>query len=160
MKIAQDLVVTIHYTLTNNSGDLLDSSEDQDPLAYIHGHGNIISGLEDALTGREIGHKFEVKIAPKDGYGTRDNKLVREVSPGIFKDMDDPEEGMQFRAKTDNEMKVFTVTKITGDKITIDGNHPLADVELNFNVEIVCIRKASEEELAHGHVHGPDGHAH
>jgi len=160
MKIAQDLVVTIHYTLTNNSGDQLDSSEGQDPLAYIHGHGNIISGLEDALTGREIGRKFEVKIAPKDGYGTRDNKLVREVSPGIFKDMDDPEEGMQFRAKTDNEMKVFTVTKITGDKITIDGNHPLADVELNFNVEIVGIRKASEEELAHGHVHGPEGHAH
>lgn len=160
MKIAQDLVVTIHYTLTNNSGDLLDSSEGHDPLAYIHGHGNIISGLEDALTGREVGHKFDVKIPPKDGYGTRDNTLVREVSPDVFKNMDKPEEGMQFRANTENGMKVFTVTKIVGDKITIDGNHPLADVELNFNVEIVGIRKAGEEELAHGHVHGPEGHAH
>jgi FKBP-type peptidyl-prolyl cis-trans isomerase SlyD len=160
MKIAQDLVVTIHYTLTNNSGDLLDSSKGHDPLAYIHGHGNIISGLEDALAGREIGHKFDVKIPPKDGYGTRDSKLVREVSPGVFKSMDKPEEGMQFRANTENGMKVFTVTKIAGDKITVDGNHPLADVELNFNVEIVGIREASEEELAHGHVHGPEGHAH
>ncbi len=160
MQVAKDMVVSIHYTLTNNSGDLLDSSEGQEPLAYIHGHGNIISGLEDALLGKDVGAKFDVKIPPKDAYGTRDSSLVREVSPDVFKGVDNLEEGMQFRANTDDGTRVFTVTKIIDNKVTVDGNHPLADVELNFKVEIMDIRKPSDEELAHGHVHGPGGHEH
>jgi FKBP-type peptidyl-prolyl cis-trans isomerase SlyD len=160
MKIAQDLVVSIHYTLTNNSGDLLDSSDGQEPLAYIHGHGNIIRGLESALIDKVVGDTFDVKIAPKDAYGTRDKDLEKEVSKDVFKGIEEIEEGMQFRANTDDGQRVFTVTKIDGERITIDGNHPLADVELNFKVEVVDIRKASEEELSHGHVHGPGGHHH
>ena len=160
MKISQDLVVTIHYTLTNNSGDLLDSSEGQEPLAYIHGHGNIIPGLEAALLDKEVGDVFDVKIPPKDAYGNRDANLEREVSQDVFKGVEKIEEGMQFRANTEDGMRVFTVTKIDGERITIDGNHPLADVELNFKVEVMDIRKASEEELSHGHVHGPGGHQH
>ena len=160
MKIAQDLVVSIHYTLTNNSGDLLDSSDGQEPLAYIHGHGNIIPGLESALVDKVVGDTLDVKIAPKDAYGTRDNNLEKEVSKDVFKGIDKVEEGMQFRGNTDDGQRVFTVTKIDGENITIDGNHPLADVELNFTVEVMDIRKASEEELSHGHVHGPGGHHH
>jgi FKBP-type peptidyl-prolyl cis-trans isomerase SlyD len=160
MKISQDLVVSIHYTLTNNSGDLLDSSEGQEPLAYIHGHGNIIPGLEAALLEKEVGDVFDVKIPPKDAYGTRDANLEREVSQDVFKGVEKIEEGMQFRANTEDGMRVFTVTNVDGERVTIDGNHPLADVELNFKVEVMDIRKASEEELSHGHVHGPGGHQH
>ena len=160
MQIARDLVVSIHYTLTNNSGDMLDSSEGQDPLAYLHGHGNIIPGLENALDGKKIGDKLDVNIPPKEAYGIRDKNLVKDVSPNVFKEVDDLEVGMQFRANSEGEMRVFTITKISDDLITIDGNHPLADVELNFQVEVVDIRKPSEEELHHGHVHGPGGHAH
>ena len=160
MEVVQDKVVTIHYTLTDRDGEILDSSEGQDPLAYLHGRGNIISGLEKALTGKTSGEKLNVTIPPEEAYGVRDESLVKILSRSAFKDVDELETGMRFQANTEQGAQIFTVTQIEGDQITIDGNHPLANEELNFDVEIVSIRDASEEELAHGHVHGPGGHHH
>jgi FKBP-type peptidyl-prolyl cis-trans isomerase SlyD len=160
MQAIQDKVVTIHYKLTDRNGELLDSSEGQDPLAYLHGRGNIISGLENALSGKSAGDKLNVTIPPEEAYGVRDEALVRVLSRSAFKDVDELETGMRFQTDTEQGVQIFTVTAIEGDQVTIDGNHPLADEELNFDVEIVAIRNASEEELTHGHVHGPGGHQH
>jgi FKBP-type peptidyl-prolyl cis-trans isomerase SlyD len=160
MQIVKDKVVSIHYTLKDKNGDLLDSSKGQDPLAYIHGRGNIISGLENALSGKSAGEKLNVNLPPEEAYGVRDEGLVRVLSRSAFKDVESLEPGMRFQANTDQGAQIFTVTQVEGDQVTIDGNHPLANEELNFDVEIVDIRDASEEELSHGHAHGEGGHNH
>lgn len=160
MKIAQDKVVSIHYVLRDKEGEVLDNSEEHGPLAYLHGHGNIIPGLEKELMGKESGDKLHVTVAPEDAYGIHDESLIKEVSPDMFKDVDDFQEGMQFQAQTEQGMQIFTVTAIEPDKITIDGNHPLAGEELTFDVEVTEVREATSEELEHGHVHGPHGHHH
>lgn len=153
-------VVQIHYTLTNNEGDVLDSSRDADPLAYIHGMGNIIQGLENALTGRSVGDHFQVSIAPEDAYGVRDENLLQTVSRSAFEGVDDILPGMQFHAQSPDGLQLLTVMEVEGDNIVLDGNHPMAGITLNFDVEVAGIRDATEEELDHGHVHGPEGHHH
>jgi FKBP-type peptidyl-prolyl cis-trans isomerase SlyD len=161
MVVAADKVVLIHYTLKNDAGAVLDSSADGDPLAYIHGHGNLVPGLERELEGKPVGEKLNVKIAPADGYGERDQKLIQRVPRRSFGSVSNLKTGMQFQAQTsDGHTRVVTVTGIQGDMVTVDGNHPLAGEHLNFEVEIREIRDATEEELAHGHVHGPGGHHH
>ncbi len=160
MQIANDKVVTIHYTLTNDEGDLLDSSKDQDPLAYLHGYGNIIPGLENALTGRSIGDTFKIDIAPEDGYGVRDNDMVQSVPRNAFEGVDDIEPGMQFQAQSPDGIQLVTVIDIDGDEVILDGNHPMAGITLHFDVEVTAIREATPEELEHGHVHGAGGHHH
>jgi len=160
MQIANDKVVTIHYTLTNDEGDLLDSSKDQDPLAYLHGSGNIIPGLENALTGRSIGDTFKIEIAPEDGYGVRDNEMVQSVPRSAFEGVDDIEPGMQFQAQSPDGIQLVTVIDIDGDEVILDGNHPMAGITLHFDVEVTDIREATHEELEHGHVHGAGGHHH
>jgi FKBP-type peptidyl-prolyl cis-trans isomerase SlyD len=160
MQIANHKVVSIHYTLTNDEGDVLDSSKGQDPLAYLHGFGNIISGLENALSGRSLGDKFTVSIAPAEGYGERDNEMVQSVPKSSFQGVDEILPGMQFQAQSPDGMQLVTVIDVDGDEVILDGNHPMAGMTLNFEVEVTEVRDATAEELEHGHVHGPGGHHH
>jgi FKBP-type peptidyl-prolyl cis-trans isomerase SlyD len=160
MVVVADKVVLIHYTLRNDEGKVIDSSAGGDPLAYIHGHGNLISGLEKELEGKPAGEKLAVRIAPADGYGERSAELVQRVPRRSFGGAT-VKPGMQFQAQTSSgEARVATVTSLQGDMVMVDMNHPLAGENLHFEVEITEIRDATEEELAHGHVHGPGGHHH
>ncbi len=160
MQIAQNSVVAFHYTLTNDAGEVLDSSEGRDPLTYLHGSGNIIPGLEKELEGRGNGDKLKVAVEPGEGYGDVQPALVQEVPRDAFQGVDEVQPGMQFQAQTQEGPLMVTVTKVEGDTVTVDGNHPLAGERLNFDVEITEVRDATEEEISHGHVHGEGGHQH
>lgn len=159
MKIGKEKVAAIHYTLTDNSGNVLDSSKGRQPLYYIQGIGNLIPGMEEGLEGKSKGDKFTIKVSPEKGYGVRDDKQIQKVPRSAF-GTQDVKKGMQFSASGNHGSQVVTVTEVGLDTITIDGNHPLAGVELNFDVEVMEVRNATSEELAHGHVHGPGGHHH
>jgi FKBP-type peptidyl-prolyl cis-trans isomerase SlyD len=156
MQITKHKVAAIHYTLTDNDGTVLDSSAGRDPLYYIHGMGNLIPGMEEGLEGKVKGDKFQIKVSPEKGYGVKNDSLLQQVPRSAFGDQP-VEVGMQFQT---NRGAVVTVTHVGLENITVDANHPLAGVELNFNVEVMEIRNATEEEIAHGHVHGPGGHHH
>jgi len=161
MQIEDNKVVVIEYTLKNDDGEIIDSSEGGDPLAFIFGNSHIIPGLEDALAGKKNGDKVKTRIAPEDGYGVRMEELTQIVPREMFEGVDNIEVGMQFHAQNDGgEMHVITVTAIDGDQLTVDGNHELADVHLNFDVEVIEVRDATPEELEHGHAHGRGGHNH
>jgi FKBP-type peptidyl-prolyl cis-trans isomerase SlyD len=160
MQITQDSVVLIHYTLTDDSGKTIDSSAGGEPLAYLHGNGNLIPGLERALEGKQSGDQVNVKIAPAEGYGEYDKELVQRVPKRALKGIGNVYVGMQLQAQSEHGARAVTVTQVAGDMVTIDGNHPLAGQNLNFDVKVEDVRAASEEELAHGHVHGPGGHHH
>lgn len=162
MQIADDKVVAFHYTLTNEAGQTIDSSHQrEEPLTYLHGHGNIIPGLEKALVGKEDGDKLDVTVTPEEGYGERNDSLIQDVPISAFEGADDNlQPGMQFQAETEAGQRIFTITAVEGDQVTVDGNHPLAGETLNFDVQITEVRDASDEEKEHGHVHGPDGHEH
>lgn len=161
MQIQDNAVVSIHYTLTNEAGDTIDSSAGAEPLAYLHGAANIIPGLEDALAGKAAGDKLNVTVAPAEGYGEHIAELVQEVPSEMFQGVDEVQVGMEFHAESNTGQPIaVTVTKVEDDKVTIDANHPLAGVTLNFDVEVVEVREASAEELEHGHVHGTGGHEH
>lgn len=159
MQITKDKAVQINYTLKDDSGEVIDSSEGAGPLAYLHGHHGIIPGLENALEGKSLGDKLDVSVAPQEGYGEHQDGMIQVVERTMFEGME-VTTGMQFQAQTSQGVQIVTVTAVDGDEITIDGNHPLSGQTLHFAVEIVEIRDASEEELAHGHVHGPGGHDH
>jgi len=160
VQIAADSVVLIHYTLKDDDGKVLDSSAGGEPLAYIQGHGNLVSGLEKALEGKAQGNRIEVSLVPEEGYGTRNEALVQRVPKRSLQGAGEIRKGMQFQAQTDEGMRLFTVTTVVGDMVTLDGNHPLADQTLHFDVEVVEVRDATAEELEHGHVHGAGGHHH
>ena len=160
MQITANCVAYIHYTLKDDAGAVIDSSSGGEPLAYLHGAGNIVPGLEKALEGKAVGEKIAVKVAPEEGYGTRDEALVQQVPRRSFQGVRDLKEGMRFHAQTQQGPVAVTVTRVQGDMITVDGNHALAGVTLNFEVEITKVRDATPEELIHGHVHGPGGHHH
>lgn len=160
MQVQKNKVVAIDYKLTDASGKMIDSSENQGPLYYIQGIGNLIPGLESALEGKKAGDSLKVKIDAKDGYGERNDSLCQEVPRAQFESTEGLEVGMQFEVETEQGEIVVAVTKIEGDTVTVDGNHPLAGMELHFDVTVKEIREASAEELAHGHVHGPGGHHH
>jgi FKBP-type peptidyl-prolyl cis-trans isomerase SlyD len=156
MKIGKDKVAAIHYTLKDNDGKVLDSSTGRDPLYYLHGAGNLIPGMEEGLDGKSTGDKFQLKVAPEKGYGQKDEALLQKLPRSAFGDQR-VERGMQFQT---NQGQVVTVTHVGLESVTVDGNHPLAGVELNFDVEVMDVRTASADELEHGHVHGPHGHHH
>jgi FKBP-type peptidyl-prolyl cis-trans isomerase SlyD len=160
MQIAKNSVVLIDYTLTGPDGNVIDSSVGKQPLPYLHGTGNLIVGLEKALEGKTAGDSLKVTIPPEEAYGVRDDKLVQVVNKSAFQGVPNLSVGQQFRSQTPTGNAVVTVTKIEGDNITVDANHALAGVPLTFDVAIKEVRKASQEELAHGHVHGPGGHHH
>lgn len=153
MQITDKTAVSIHYTLTNDSGEQLDSSRGEEPLLYLHGAGNIISGLEAALVGKSVGDSFKVTIPPEDAYGELSPDMVQVVSKKMFDGME-LEIGMQFHADVSHGSGVITITEINGDDVTVDGNHPLAGETLNFDVEVVDVRPATDDEMAHGHIHG------
>lgn len=158
MKIAKNSVVTINYTLTDEGGEVLDTSKGREPLSYIQGLGNIIPGLESSLDGRAIGDKFKISIQPADAYGDRDESRVVKVDRDRFAGVDDLEVGMQFRAEGGSGgSQVVTVTAVEQDTVTVDANHPLAGKTLNFDVEVMGVREATPDEISHGHVHGPGG---
>lgn len=160
MQIANNTVVSIDYTLTNDNGDVVDSSQGREPLVYLHGAGNIIPGLENALLGKSKGDQTTVRVTPAEGYGERNEQLQQTVSKEMFGDAA-VEVGVQYQAATpDGQPVVITVVGMEGDDVTIDGNHPLAGEHLNFDVTIVEIREATEEEIEHGHAHGIGGHNH
>jgi FKBP-type peptidyl-prolyl cis-trans isomerase SlyD len=155
MQVAEQTVVTIHYTLTDDKGEILDSSEGPDggePLAYVHGAGMIVPGLEDALLGKAAGDHVKVTVAPEKGYGPRRDSLVQKVPRSEFPD-GDIEVGMRFRASGPGGARIVTVAALDGDTVTLDGNHPLAGATLNFDVRVVSVREATPEDLR-----GPDGH--
>jgi FKBP-type peptidyl-prolyl cis-trans isomerase SlyD len=161
MKIAKEKVVSIHYTLRNEDGEIIDSSDGQEPLVYIHGTGNLIPGLESSLEGKSPGEKMKVTVPPETAYGEFDEAKVFVMSKKQFDGINDLEVGMQFnlQGSGDGDLLV-TVTSIGEDSVTVDGNHPLAGMTLAFDVDIVEVRNATKEELQHGHVHGAGGHQH
>ncbi len=161
MTIKENSAVSFHYTLTDDDGQQLDSSAGKEPLAYLHGAGNIIPGLENALTGKAVGDSMVVAVSAAEGYGEVQKELIQEVPRSAFQGVDTIEVGMQFEAQTGQGGNVpVTVTAVSEEVVTVDGNHPLAGKNLNFDVSIEDVRDATEEELAHGHVHGPGGHEH
>lgn len=159
MSIERDRVVSIHYTLRDDGGQVIDASQGE-PLTYLHGHGNLIPGLERELAGKDTGERLAVKIPPADGYGEYDQALVQRVPRRALKGIPEVKVGMRLQAQTPQGVRALTVTQLQGDMVTLDGNHPLAGQNLNFEVEIAGVREATAEELEHGHVHGPGGHHH
>ena len=160
MQIAKHKVVSIDYTLTDDSNKIIDTSNGSEPLTYIHGTGNLIPGLEKALAGKSAGDAFEVTIPPEEGYGVHDESLLEVLPRSKFTAEQEVQVGMQFYAEGGSEMQVITVVGVDGDRVTIDGNHPLAGRTLGFAIKVVEVRDASPEEVIHGHVHGPNGHDH
>jgi len=154
MKIQKNSVVSFHYALTDDEGKNLDSSSGGDPLDYLHGAGNIIPGLEKALEGKSAGDSLKVPVVAAEGYGEVQQELIQEVPKTAFQGVDAIEVGMQFEAQTSQGGTVpVTVTAVTDEMVTVDGNHPLAGVNLHFDVSIEAVRKATEEEIAEGHSH-------
>jgi FKBP-type peptidyl-prolyl cis-trans isomerase SlyD len=159
MQIANDTAVWLQYTLRNDAGEILDASEDNEPLVYIHGQGDIVPGLEKALDGKAAGNKFKVSVSPEEGYGVRTNDKVQTVPRSAFEDDAEIEPGTQFQAEGPDGVSIVTVVEVSAEEVTIDANHPLAGENLHFEIEVVKVRSATAEELEHGHVH-EDGHHH
>ncbi len=160
MKIENQSVVSLNYILRDAAGEILDQNSEGEPLTYLHGASNIISGLEDALEGRQAGDSFKVEIPPKQGYGEKDPALVKQVPKSRFKEAEHLREGVQFEIETPQGTQTYTVTGIEENTVRLDGNHPLAGKTLHFEIEVLHLRQATEEELHHGHVHGAGGHHH
>lgn len=159
MQIAKNTVVSIDYILKGDDGNVIDESQAGDPLVYLHGVGNLVPGLEKGLAGKGPGDQVKVKVAPQDGYGIYDEKLIQKVPRERFGADAELEVGMQFTTRGGHG-QVFTVTSIADTEVTLDGNHPLAGATLNFEIKVVEVRAATKEELSHGHVHGHGGHHH
>jgi FKBP-type peptidyl-prolyl cis-trans isomerase SlyD len=160
MQIAQNSVAAFHYTLTDDQGQVIDSSAGRDPLTYLHGSGQIVPGLEKQMEGRSAGDKFSADVAPEEGYGVHHPELMQEVPREAFQGVEDIQPGMQFQGRGPQGEINVTVTRVENDKVFIDGNHPLAGKTLHFAIEVADVRAASAEELQHGHVHGAGGHHH
>ncbi len=158
--VKKDAVVSLSYTLKNDTGQELDKSTPDKLFAYLHGNKQIVPGLENALEGLAVGDKKQVTVAPAEGYGEFMAELKMEVERSNFPKDVEIQAGMQFSTDVNGNHQVFTVTDVGGDKVKVDGNHPLAGQTLHFDVEVVEIRDATAEELQHGHVHGPGGHDH
>ena len=158
MQVADNTAVSIHYTLTNDEGEVLDSSIGDEALVFLQGSGNIISGLEKAMVGKVAGEKFNVRIAAEEAYGELMEDMIQVISRDMFEGVDDIEVGMQFHADVSFGTGIVTVVSIDEENVTIDGNHPLAGVALTFDVEVIDVSAATEEEATHGHIHGAGCH--
>lgn len=160
MQIAANTVAAFHYTLTDDEGKVVDSSAGGEPLTYLHGKGQIVPGLEKQMEGKGVGDKFTAHVAAADGYGEYDPEMAQVVPRSAFQGIDDIQPGMQFQANGPQGVFNVMVTKVDGDEVHVDANHPLAGKALHFAIEVTDVRAASDEELAHGHVHGAGGHHH
>lgn len=147
MKIAKDMVVTFEYTLKDDDGEILDTSQDHGPLSYIHGNNQIIPGLEDALEGRQAGEAFKESIAPENAYGVRDDENIFEVPRNRFDGIDEIYAGMQVQVEGHHGIEIMTVIDFNDEMVTLDGNHPLAGMTLHFEGKIVEVREATAEEM-------------
>jgi FKBP-type peptidyl-prolyl cis-trans isomerase SlyD len=157
--IGKNAVVSINYTLTNDAGEVMDTSDGREPLTYLHGANNLIPGLEKEMEGKSPGQDFKVTIPPAEAYGESNPELVQTLSKEMFKGVDNVEPGMGFTAQGPQGEQNIVVTAVDGDQVTVDANHPMAGKTLHFAVEIVDVRDASEEEIEHGHVHdGSEDH--
>jgi len=161
MEITKHAVVTIDYELKDDDGNTIDTSAGSEPLSYLHGTKNLIKGLENALDGKKAGDSVSVAVPPEEGYGERDDAKIQPVPKDSFDDQTQLKVGEQFLAQSpDGENLTVTIVEVTDDKVMVDGNHPLAGKNLNFEVEIKDVREATQDEIDHGHVHSPDGHHH
>ena len=161
VEITENKIVGIEYTLTDSEGTVLDKSEGRGPLAYLHGKGGIIPGLEQELSGKQVGDEFEAVIPPERAYGARQDNLLSRVPKEAFNGQLEFELGLQFPVQDpQGNQRMVTIVHIEEESIVLDANHPLAGVELTFKVKVVEVRDATEEELTHGHSHGEGGHSH
>lgn len=152
MKIANQSVVSIHYTLKNSEGEVLGSSEGKEPLDYLHGAGNIVPGLEKALLDKTEGDQLSVVVPPEEGYGERSDQLMQTLPMSAFDNVEqDVEVGMRFQAQTQEGTVSMLVKAVNDDSVEVDCNHPLAGEELHFDVTVTGVREASEQELTDGH---------
>ena len=160
MIVEKDKAVSFHYTLKNAEGEQMETSREKDPMSYLHGANNIIAGLEKAMEGHAVNDEFSVTVEPEDAYGVRNEKNVQRVPLKRLKGIGKVSVGQVLNLQTNNGQVQVTVLKVGRFNVDVDGNHPLAGTQLTFDVEIMDIREASEEELEHRHVHGPGGHQH
>jgi FKBP-type peptidyl-prolyl cis-trans isomerase SlyD len=161
MKISKDVVAALTYTLKDDDGKVIDTNVGKDELFYLHGHGNLVPGLEKELEGKGAGDAFETVVSPEEGYGTYDESRMFEVPKSELAPNISPQKGMVLTMRGPNGMAIpVTVLKVKLQSVVLDGNHQLAGKNLNFSVKIESVRKAKKEELAHGHAHGPGGHGH
>ena len=158
--IAKDTAVKFNYTLKDDEGNILDQSPEGQPLAYLHGHSNIIPGLEQQLEGKSAGEQVNAVVEPADGYGEYQEQAVQHVPRDNFQGVEDIQPGMQFQSEAGGQVMLVTVTEVNDDEVVVDANHPLAGKRLTFDVEIQEVRAATEDELSHGHVHGAGGVEH
>ena len=158
--IAKDTAVKFNYTLKDDDGNILDQSPEGQPLAYLHGHSNIIPGLEQQLEGKSAGERVNAIVEPVDGYGEYQELAVQKVPRDNFQGVEDIQAGMQFQSEAGGQVMLVTVTDVNDEEVTVDANHPLAGKRLTFDVEIQEVRAATEDELNHGHVHGAGGVEH
>ncbi len=161
MQIDKDAVVSFEYTLTDPTGKVIDTSDGRGPLTYLHGAGNIIPGLESQLVGKTTGDSLTATVAPEQGYGVVNDQLIQTVSRKNFPAGQMLMVGQEFQARGPNgQVGAVRISKLDGDDVTVDANHPLAGMTLTFAVKVTDVRAATPEEIAHGHVHGPGGHHH
>jgi FKBP-type peptidyl-prolyl cis-trans isomerase SlyD len=160
MKAEKDKVVTFHYHLSDAAGAALDSSRASEPLTILFGHGAIIPGLEQAMSGHEAGDRFDVSVPPEQAYGLRREEATQRIPKKYFRDAEHLQPGMTAVLGTQEGQRQVTVLKVGSSVIDVDLNHPMAGKALHFDIEIVDVREASAEEISHGHVHGPEGHHH
>lgn len=160
MNIQDNTVVQLHYDLLDENGELIESSREGEPMAYLHGASNIVPGLEKALAGKAVGDALEVTISPEDGYGERQEDMVQRLPAKYLKHAGKLKPGMQVPLQTEEGPRWVTVIKVGLKSVDVDANHPFAGKTLTFKVDIIDIREASDEEKSHGHAHGPGGHHH
>jgi FKBP-type peptidyl-prolyl cis-trans isomerase SlyD len=160
MTVSEKMVVDFHYTLSSDAGEQLESSRERDPMSYLHGAGNIIPGLEKAMEGRAAGDRFTVNVPPEEAYGERNPGNIQRIPLKRLGNIPRPRPGQVLGLQTNQGPAQVTVVKVGRFNVDVDANHPLAGHTLNFDVEIVSVREATEEELSHGHAHGPGGHQH
>jgi FKBP-type peptidyl-prolyl cis-trans isomerase SlyD len=153
LMIGDKSVVTIHYTLTDDAGEVLDNSRDSDPMVYLHGASNIIPGLEKELTGKIAGASLKVIVAPEDGYGEHSPEAIQKVPRSAFEGVEDIQPGMQFQTEGPQGVQMIIVAEVSEEEVTVDANHPLAGKTLHFDVSVEAVRDATPEELDHGHAH-------
>ena len=156
-KVEVNKVVSVHYTGSYTDGEVFDTSKGRDPLLFLVGHGQMISGFEQEMLGAEIGEKREFTLTPEKAYGMRDEGAIQKVPKSQFPDDMQLAPGMVLGAQSDRGPVQFSVVSVDGDEVTVDFNHQMAGMTLRFSVEVVGIREATREELAHGHAHGPGG---
>ncbi|EEX49470.1 FKBP-type peptidyl-prolyl cis-trans isomerase SlyD [Pasteurella multocida] len=157
MKVAKNVVVSIAYQVRTQDGVLVDEAPVNQPLDYLQGHNNLVIGLENALEGKAVGDKFEVRVKPEEGYGEYNENMVQRVPKEVFQGVDELVVGMRFIADTDIGPLPVVITEVAENDVVVDGNHMLAGQELLFSVEVVATREATLEEIAHGHIHQDGG---